>query len=56
LPSRKEGLPYAILEAGNAGVPVVATIVGGIPEIVDDQLTGLLVPAYEAASTFRSVE
>lgn len=47
LASRKEGLPFAILEAGAAEVPVIATIVGGIPEIIDDQLSGVLVPAYD---------
>jgi glycosyltransferase involved in cell wall biosynthesis len=43
LPSLKEGLPYAILEAGCASLPVVATTVGGIPEIVEDMKSGVLV-------------
>lgn len=44
LPSVKEGLPYVLLEAGFAGLPTVATRVGGIPEIVDDGISGILVP------------
>lgn len=47
LASRKEGLPYVLLEAGLAGVPVIATTVGGIPEIVDDRISGALVPPYD---------
>lgn len=43
LPSIKEGLPYVILEAGSASLPVVATTVGGIPEIVEDMHSGVLV-------------
>ena len=44
LPSRTEALPYALLEAGSAGVPIVASEVGGIPEIIPDAEYGLLVP------------
>ena len=45
LSSISEGLSIAILEAGSAGLPVVATRVGGNPEIVEDGQSGLLVPA-----------
>jgi glycosyltransferase involved in cell wall biosynthesis len=42
-PSVKEGLPYTILEAGLAGLPVIASAVGGIPEIITDMESGILV-------------
>jgi glycosyltransferase involved in cell wall biosynthesis len=43
LSSVKEGLPYVILEAGAASLPVIATSVGGVPEIVQDMKSGVLV-------------
>jgi glycosyltransferase involved in cell wall biosynthesis len=44
LSSLQEGLPVAVLEAAAAGCPIIATRVGGVPEIVRDGTTGLLVP------------
>ena len=43
LPSIKEGLPYTIIEAMAAELPIIATNVGGVPEMITDQENGLLV-------------
>lgn len=63
-PSRADAFPTTLLEAMAASVPVVATAVGGIPEIVDDGVTGILVPvppspervADEIAALIRDAE
>ncbi len=44
LPSHQEGMPVALMEAMSAGLPVVATTVGGVPDVVTDDVHGLLVP------------
>jgi len=44
LPSLSEGLPLSVLEAMAAGKPVIATNVGGVSEVVQDQRTGFVVP------------
>jgi len=59
LPSTKEGLPYVLLEAGMAGLPAIATAVGGVPEIIDDMESGILIQPQnykdiEKAITFLS--
>ncbi|AQL42255.1 hypothetical protein BV210_05800 [Halorientalis sp. IM1011] len=43
LPSEREGMPRVIVEAFELGVPVISTPVGGIPDIIKDEKTGLLV-------------
>lgn len=55
LPSINEALSFAILEAMAEGKPVVATKVGGIPEVVVDQVTGLLVPPGDIRGLAKSI-
>jgi glycosyltransferase involved in cell wall biosynthesis len=56
IPSLSEGSPNVLLEAMAFGVPVVATRVGGIPEIVNDGETALLVPAQDPGAMAAAIE
>jgi glycosyltransferase involved in cell wall biosynthesis len=55
LPTHSEGLGSSILEAMSAGLPVVASRVGGVPEIVEDGRTGTLVPPGDVAALADSM-
>lgn len=44
LPSHSESMPLALLEAMHAGLPIVSTHVGGIPEALEDGISGILIP------------
>jgi glycosyltransferase involved in cell wall biosynthesis len=54
--SRWEGHPIAVIEAMVAGLPVIATNVGGLPELVEDNLTGLLVPPAQPQALTNAIE
>ncbi|MGY1831682.1 glycosyltransferase [Geodermatophilus sp. SYSU D01180] len=56
VPSRWEGLPLVVLEAMLAGIPVVATPVGGVPDAVRHEQTGLLVPVDDAAELTAALD
>ncbi|MCM2272759.1 MAG: glycosyltransferase family 4 protein [candidate division Zixibacteria bacterium] len=54
-PSLSEGLPNVILEAMAVGVPVIATNVGGVPELLTDNESGLLVPPSDPMSLATAI-
>lgn len=54
-PSRMDATPYVIVEALAAGLPVVASNVYGIPELIEDGVSGLLVPPDDEAALARTV-
>ena len=56
LSSRVEGNPLSVMEAMAAGLPVVSTVVGGVPELVRNGETGLLVPSEDAGALMRAVQ
>lgn len=56
VPSRSESFGLVAAEAGSCGVPVVASAVGGLPDIVADRSTGVLVPPGDAAALAAALE
>lgn len=54
LTSRFEGFPYVLLEAGAAGVPIVSSDVGGIPELIDGE-TGILATSNDYVGFVRAI-
>ena len=53
---RREGIPVVLMEAMGSGVPVIASNLSGIPELVNDQLTGLLVTPRDSTSLADALE
>lgn len=56
LPSIKEGLPYVLLEAGMAKLPTISTDTGGIPEIIDDMESGILIQTKNPLEITKAIE
>jgi len=56
LPSLKEGLPYAVMEAMSAGIPIITTRVGGLPDLITSGKDGMLVPPKDSAALARAIE
>lgn len=56
LPSIKEGLPYVILETGLAGLPVIASDVGGIHEVIKPEYSGILVEPKSVTDLIKNIK
>lgn len=56
LPSRREGFPFVLLEAGAMRAPVVAAACTGVPELIEDRVTGRLVPVEDSTALAVAIE
>lgn len=56
LPSHREGMPNVVMEAMASGIPVVATRVGGVPELIQDGVNGFLVDLGRSDQLFVAIE
>jgi glycosyltransferase involved in cell wall biosynthesis len=55
MPSLHEGLPYTLLEAMSLATPIIASQVGGLAEVLQDEITALLVPPGDPAALARAI-
>ncbi len=55
LPSVKEGFPYTLIEAGLAELPVITTGVGGVPEIIENMKTGIIVRPKDPKDIYYAI-
>lgn len=55
LPSKNEGLPMSVLEAMAHGIPTVATAVGGVPQVIEDGVSGLLIDVDDEVALSESL-
>ena len=53
---RREGLPVVLMEGMAAGLPVIASAISGIPELVEHEITGLLVPPKDSDALARAID
>lgn len=56
MPSLKEGLPYSLLEAGSLGLPCIVSFVGGLPEVVRNLDTGLVVDPHNHMTMVHALD
>lgn len=56
MPSLSEAIGIALLEAGMAGLPTIATRVGGMPEVITDNVTGLLIPPHDTEAIVSAID